>query len=94
MITYLLRFLLLIVVFFFVKRIFTSLFSIGRQSNQKVGDNSGRNAKVVKREQVEKDPVCGMFVAREAAVILEDGGKIHYFCSEDCRDKFVENLKA
>ncbi len=34
------------------------------------------------------DPVCGMTVERAKAVTAEQGGKTHYFCSEECRDTF------
>lgn len=43
-------------------------------------------------EVVEKttDPTCGMEVAITAdAVTLEHDGKTEYFCSEDCKVKFV-----
>ena len=30
----------------------------------------------------------------EAAVVLETNGDAHYFCSEQCRDKFLEESKS
>jgi|Deesub1362A_J573_1020465.scaffolds.fasta_scaffold01106_17 alkyl hydroperoxide reductase subunit F len=35
------------------------------------------------------DPVCKMEVDEKDAVTRECGGKIYYFCSEGCRNKFV-----
>ena len=35
------------------------------------------------------DPVCGMEVAMEGAITHEYEGNMYYFCSEDCRDKFM-----
>ena len=35
-----------------------------------------------------RDPVCGTFVAPGAALSLTSGGRINYFCSEECRAKF------
>ena len=35
-----------------------------------------------------RDPVCGTFVAPSAALSLPAGGRTHYFCSEECRNKF------
>ncbi len=35
-----------------------------------------------------RDPVCGTFVAPGAALSLTSAGRIHYFCSEECRAKF------
>jgi YHS domain-containing protein len=40
-------------------------------------------------ELLQKDPVCGAFVAPSAAVQKVSSGKTYYFCSAACRDKFV-----
>ena len=41
------------------------------------------------------DPVCGMNVAmKEGAVTTEYEGKTYYFCSEQCRDQFMEDPAA
>ena len=91
--TYILRFLLFLIVFFFLKKLFSTIFSSGRQQRQNVPRDSAGNNPLVKRDQVEKDPVCGMFVAREAAVMLKTGDGDRYFCSEECREKFLEKVK-
>jgi uncharacterized membrane protein YraQ (UPF0718 family)/YHS domain-containing protein len=36
-----------------------------------------------------RDPVCGMTVDRQRAVIAPVGGRRHYFCSETCRDRYL-----
>ena len=37
-----------------------------------------------------RDPVCGAYIQQSRALKEEDParGKTHYFCSEDCRQKF------
>lgn len=41
-----------------------------------------------------KDPVCGMIIAAEdAAAIVEHGEHKHYFCSQECRQKFEADPK-
>ena len=36
------------------------------------------------------DPVCGMQIeSGEAAGMAEYNGVVYYFCSADCRDKFM-----
>ena len=35
-----------------------------------------------------KDPVCGLHVPEERAVISEHDGQRYYFCSEKCRNDF------
>jgi putative ABC transport system ATP-binding protein len=37
------------------------------------------------------DPVCGMALEREKAVIAKRNGKIRYFCSCDCHNRFLED---
>lgn len=38
-------------------------------------------------EEMEKDPVCGRFVPVSSAI--SSGG--HYFCSPECREKYLED---
>jgi YHS domain-containing protein len=35
-----------------------------------------------------RDPVCGTYVVRGAAVTAASGGEVHYFCSEHCRRSY------
>ena len=37
-----------------------------------------------------QDPVCGIHFPRREGVALEHGGKTLLFCSEACRDRFIE----
>ena len=39
-----------------------------------------------------RDPVCGVYVSEETAVIGRYDGQRHYFCSMDCLEKFREQL--
>lgn len=40
--------------------------------------------------QAHKDPQCGIYVAEELAVkALASSGQQHYFCSVECRDRFL-----
>lgn len=36
-----------------------------------------------------KDPVCGAYVSASASVTRSIQGHVIYFCSPECRDKFV-----
>jgi YHS domain-containing protein len=41
-----------------------------------------------------KDPVCGMKISkRKAAGAVEHHGKLYYFCSKGCREKFEKEPK-
>ena len=39
---------------------------------------------------MEKDPICGMDVAKESGISLNHEGKTYFFCSQNCRDKFAK----
>lgn len=35
-----------------------------------------------------QDPVCKTFVPKDTALVVHRGGTDHYFCSEQCAEKF------
>ena len=39
-----------------------------------------------------RDPVCGVYVSEETAVIGRHDGERHYFCSMNCLEKYREQL--
>jgi YHS domain-containing protein len=39
-----------------------------------------------------RDPVCGMYVSEEDAVVGRLDGQRHYFCSMACLEKYREQL--
>jgi len=41
-----------------------------------------------------KDPVCGMYMDCRLAVRLEEGGGTVFFCSEECKRKFLAGARA
>lgn len=43
-------------------------------------------------EETHLDPVCGVYVSAEAAVIGKYEGERHYFCSMNCLEKFRDQL--
>lgn len=40
-----------------------------------------------------RDPVCGMYVAEDDAVVGRLDNQRHYFCSMECLEKFREQLE-
>jgi len=40
-------------------------------------------------EELVQDPVCGSYVPLHTAVSADAGGRVVYFCSTECRDKFL-----
>ncbi|QQS42238.1 MAG: heavy metal translocating P-type ATPase [Acidobacteriota bacterium] len=52
----------------------------------------GLTRKKTEEPEIHRDPVCGMFVTpMSAAADFEYEGKIYYFCTTGCRDRFIED---
>jgi YHS domain-containing protein len=66
-------------------RIIVSLFSAKKSPSQ---PSESRNPGV----ETHRDPVCGIYVSEETAVIGRHDGKRHYFCSINCLEKYRERL--
>ncbi len=46
------------------------------------------------QDEMVQDPVCQVYLPKRQALVLNDSkGEIHYFCSAQCRDKFVKEKK-
>ena len=87
---YLLGVVLLISVVKGVMAILTQAFgNLSGGSQETAGSGKSRKPAVPLSEALEKDPVCGAFVAPSTAVQKSVGSVTHYFCSADCRDKFA-----
>ena len=41
-----------------------------------------------------KDPVCETFVEKDTDYKVKLYDRIYYFCSEECRQKFIEQKKS
>jgi YHS domain-containing protein len=39
--------------------------------------------------ELRKDPVCGTYVSTAASITRTVRGEVLYFCSKECRDKYV-----
>jgi uncharacterized protein len=80
------RFVLLLVAFIFVARVFWRIVDsfmegvTGRTRQQTTVPTQG--------VQMVRDPVCGTFVLPERALPLVDGRTRVFFCSDACRDKY------
>ncbi len=45
-------------------------------------------------DKLVKDPVCGVYCPKSKAHTVLWKGKVFYFCSERCRQKFLEQLSS
>ena len=42
--------------------------------------------------ETHRDPVCGVYVSEESAIIGRHEGQRHFFCSMNCLEKYREQL--
>jgi YHS domain-containing protein len=59
-------------------------------SGKKLRTKPAERAKTV--AETHRDPVCGIYVSEEQAVIGNHNGRRHFFCSMDCLEKYREQL--
>jgi YHS domain-containing protein len=62
-----------------------SLFLGASKSNRAKDNSAGASNHMV------KDPVCGMYMDSRLAVRLDRKSEEFYFCSEECRQKYLNN---
>jgi YHS domain-containing protein len=42
--------------------------------------------------ELKKDPACGTYIAAATSIHENVGGETFYFCSKQCRDRYVASL--
>jgi YHS domain-containing protein len=42
--------------------------------------------------ELKKDPACGTYISAATSIQEKVGGETFYFCSKQCRDKYVASL--
>lgn len=82
MVSILLRFLFLILGLWFLRQILGKIINPSRQTGM-------RGNTAVTPNNMVKDPVCGMYMDSRLAVHFEDRKESFYFCSEDCKNKYL-----
>jgi YHS domain-containing protein len=70
-----------------VRRLFASrgLASTGSKPRGEIPRSDG---------EMVRDRICNTFVPRERALIVEQDGTTHFFCSESCRSRYLEGRRA
>lgn len=54
--------------------------------------NQPRASQVPLTGELKKDPACGIYIAAATSLKETVGGETFYFCSKQCRDKYVASL--
>ena len=83
------RFLLRVLfVFVLVMAALSALRGMFSQSTPKRSDSNGP-ARNIRTGKLIKDPVCGTYVTAEQSISTTSNSEVFYFCSEECREKFL-----
>jgi YHS domain-containing protein len=62
------------------------------QSNQNQQAGQRPENQVPLTGELKKDPACGTYIAAATSLKETVGGETFYFCSKQCRDKYVASL--
>lgn len=76
---------------YFAYRLFANDF-LKKRKKEEAEEKKEQEKKIAAGEMV-KDPECGTYVSVDDAISVKDADKTWYFCSYDCRDKFLGKLE-
>lgn len=86
------KFIILALALYVLYKLFANDFVKKKKENEK-RSREDEEKKIACGEMV-KDPECGAYVAVDDSISVRDGKQVYYFCSYDCRDKFLERLES
>jgi YHS domain-containing protein len=82
MFSILVRILLPLLILWLFRRFLAAFIVAPKQTGPKSDSASPAN-------QMVKDPVCGMYMDSRLAVLLKKRNEAFYFCSEECKKKYL-----
>lgn len=70
------------------------LYRLFMNDKKKSVDNEAKvQKKRVEAGEMVQDPICGAYVDKENALTVRNGRQITYFCSYECRQKYLKNIE-
>lgn len=87
-----LRLIILLIAAYVIYRLFANDFFRKKKKEEK-RERDLIEKKAAAGEMV-KDPECGVYVEVESSISVRQGERQFYFCSYECRDKFLARLKS
>ncbi|MBI4773121.1 MAG: YHS domain-containing protein [Deltaproteobacteria bacterium] len=82
------RLVLLIVSLYVLYRLIKAVMSGPRLERSREVGKQKRKERI--EDEMVKDPQCGVYLPKREAVTAKVGGKKIYFCSEDCKETFLD----
>ena len=69
------------------------LYRLFMNDNKKKAEKEAETKKKrVNSGEMVKDPVCGTYVDKDSAITVRNGEQTLYFCSYECRKKYIESV--
>ncbi len=90
--SWIIRILLFLVLVSVIRSLLARVFSPTLKMHSRPRFGSDRARERVAGQMI-KDPQCGMYVAADLAITKRLKGKTLHFCSEECRDSFINQPK-
>jgi YHS domain-containing protein len=78
-----------LIFFLLLRSILRSIFPPSRAVSRQPAPSREPEPTVVAGGELKKDPVCGTYVSATLGLTRKVKGEVWYFCSAECRDKFV-----
>ncbi len=75
----------MITALWFVQRLLASVFGPVR----KRGKPENKNTRSQTTNRMVRDPICGMYLDPRLALSVEKKQETHYFCSQECKNKYL-----
>ena len=90
----LIRILIFLLLLLVVRALVARLFGTRRKATGRRARGGSNSARATVRGRMVKDPQCGIYVATDLAVHLRRKNMDLYFCSAECRDKFLRESQG
>jgi len=89
----LIRILIIVGLFFLIYRVLRGLISPAPLNRFKGSRPDYDTENDSDPEELIRDPNCGIYLPRKQAIAALIGGRVSYFCSEECKRQYIENRK-
>jgi YHS domain-containing protein len=86
-----LRLVLPLLILFFLRAVFRSVFAVLRQGqadSRQAASGGAQQRPTPPVAELKKDPVCGTYVSAATSLTRTVNGSVVHFCSPECRDKY------
>ncbi len=80
---------LICTIYWLAKSIFRDLLSLKARRRVTSDDQKPSCSSFPVTDELVQDPVCGVYCPKKEALTAIYKGKVYYFCSEECRQKFI-----